>query len=252
MTGPAVPLPPEAWAFAERLRTARHVAALTGAGVSAESGIPTFREALTGLWARYRPEDLATPGAFARHPEVVWQWYAWRRKIVQRASPNAGHRALARLERLVPRFTLVTQNVDGLHQRAGSTGVIEFHGNLFQDRCFVEGSVVEQADTSVEVPLCPGCGGMLRPGVVWFGEAIPESALHAAASAVSACDLFFSIGTSALVWPAAGLADAARQQGAIVVEINLDETPLSTRTDFCLNGKSGSILPELVDCLSVQ
>ncbi len=234
------------------LRESRHVCVLTGSGISAESGVPTFREAQTGLWEQYDPQELATPEAFQRDPALVWRWYRWRRDLVAGVEPNAGHRALVALESRVPALTLITQNVDGLHQRAGSTGVIEFHGNLFQDRCFVEGSVVEQADTSVEVPLCPGCGGMLRPGVVWFGEAIPESALHAAASAVSACDLFFSIGTSALVWPAAGLADAARQQGAIVVEINLDETPLSARTDFCLNGKSGSILPELVDCLSVQ
>jgi NAD-dependent deacetylase len=165
--------------------------------------------------------------------------------------PNAGHHALVTLARLVPELTLVTQNVDGLHQRAGSDGVIEFHGNLFEDRCFVEGCVVVDADMSADVPVCPGCGGMLRPGVVWFGEPIPESAMHAAAAAVSGCDLFFSVGTSALVWPAAGLAEAARQQGAAVVEINLDATPLSSQTDFCLQGKSGSLLPELVDCLAL-
>ncbi len=233
------------------LRDARHVCVLTGSGISAESGVPTFREAQTGLWERFDPQELATPEAFQRDPALVWRWYRWRRDLVKGAEPNAGHHALVTLAARVPALTLITQNVDGLHQRAGSTGVIEFHGNLFEDRCFVEGSIVENADTSMEVPLCPDCGGMLRPGVVWFGEAIPESALFAAASAVSACDLFFSIGTSALVWPAAGLADAARQQGAIVVEINLDETPLSSRTDFCLSGKSGSILPELVDCLTV-
>jgi NAD-dependent deacetylase len=235
----------------DALRAAQHVCVLTGSGISAESGVPTFREAQTGLWEQYDPHELATPEAFQRDPELVWRWYRWRRDLVAGVGPNAGHHALVTLAGLVPELTIVTQNVDGLHQRAGSDGVIEFHGNLFEDRCFVEGCIVSDADMSADVPVCPGCGGMLRPGVVWFGEAIPESALHAAAAAVSACDVFFSIGTSALVWPAAGLADAARQQGASVVEINLDATPLSSQTDFCLQGKSGSLLPELVDCLAV-
>lgn len=233
------------------LRNSQHVCVLTGSGVSAESGVPTFREAQTGLWEQYDPQELATPDAFQRDPTLVWRWYRWRRELVAGVEPNAGHYALAMLAGLVPEFTLVTQNVDGLHQRAGSNDVIEFHGNLFENRCFVEGRVVTDADMSAEVPLCPGCSGMLRPGVIWFGEAIPESAMHAAAAAVSACDLFFSVGTSALVWPAAGLADAARHQGANVVEINLDATPLSADTDYCLQGKSGAILTELVDCLAV-
>ena len=240
----------------EGLLTALHdsqrVCVLTGSGVSAESGVPTFREAQTGLWEQYDPHELATPEAFERDPALVWRWYRWRRDIVAGVEPNPGHHALVRLAGLVPALTIVTQNVDGLHQRAGSSNVIEFHGNLFEDRCFVEGCLVDDADMSVEVPVCPGCGGMLRPGVVWFGESIPESAMHEAASAVSGCDLFFSIGTSALVWPAAGLADAARQQGASVVEINLDATLLSSHTSFCLQGKSGEVLPELVDCLAIK
>jgi NAD-dependent deacetylase len=235
----------------DALRAARQVCVLTGSGISAESGVPTFREAQTGLWEQYDPHQLATPEAFLRDPALVWRWYRWRRELVAGVEPNAGHHALVTLARLVPELTLITQNVDGLHQRAGSDGVIEFHGNLFEDRCFDEGCIVADADMSAEVPVCPGCGGNLRPGVVWFGEAIPESAMHAAAAAVSGCDLFFSIGTSALVWPAAGLAEAARQQGARVVEINLDATPLSSQTDFCLQGKSGSLLPELVDCLAL-
>ena len=234
------------------LRDARQVCVLTGSGISAESGVPTFREAQTGLWEQYDPHELATPDAFQRDPELVWRWYRWRRELVASAEPNAGHHALVTLATLVPALTIVTQNVDGLQQRAGSDGVIEFHGNLFEDRCFAEGCIVTDADLSAAVPLCPECGGMLRPGVVWFGESIPESAMHAAAAAASGCDLFFSIGTSALVWPAAGLAEAARQQGASVVEINLDATPLSSQTDFCLQGKSGSLLPELVDCLAVE
>ena len=236
----------------DALRDSQRVCVLTGSGVSAESGVPTFREAQTGLWEQYDPHKLATPEAFERDPALVWRWYRWRRDLIAGAKPNPGHHALVRLARLVPALTIVTQNVDGLHQRAGSSNVIEFHGNLFEDRCFVEGCLIDDPDMSVEVPVCPECGGMLRPGVVWFGESIPESALHEAASAVSGCDLFFSIGTSSLVWPAAGLADAARQQGADVVEINLDATPLSSQTSFCLQGKSGEVLPELVDCLAAR
>jgi len=232
------------------LRDSQQVCVLTGSGVSAESGVPTFREAQTGLWEQYDPHELATPDAFQRDPALVWRWYRWRRDLVAGAQPNPGHHALVRLAALVPALTIVTQNVDGLHQRAGSSDVIEFHGNLFENRCFVEGCGVDDADMSLEVPLCPGCGGMLRPGVVWFGESIPENAMHQAESAVNGCDLFFSIGTSALVWPAAGLAEAARQQGAGVVEINLDATPLSSQSNFCLHGKSGEVLPELLECLA--
>ncbi len=236
----------------DALRASQRVCVLTGSGVSAESGVPAFREAQTGLWEQYDPHELATPEAFQRDPQLVWRWYRWRRELVDGVEPNPGHHALVTLAGLVPELTLITQNVDGLHQRAGSDDVIEFHGNLFQNRCFVEGCVVDDADLSLEVPVCSGCGGMLRPGVVWFGESIPESAMNDAAAAVSGCDLFFSIGTSALVWPAAGLADAARQQGASIVEINLDVTPLSSETNFCLQGKSGTLLPELIDCLAVQ
>ncbi len=233
------------------LRDSQRICILTGSGISAESGIPTFREAQTGLWEQYNPHDLATPEAFQRDPELVWRWYRWRRDLVAAVEPNAGHHALVTLAGLVPELTIVTQNVDGLHQRAGSDRVIEFHGNLFENRCFVEGCTVTDAEMSAAVPVCPECGGMLRPGVVWFGEAIPESAIHDAAAAVSSCDLFFSIGTSALVWPAAGLAEAARQQGASVIEVNLDATPLSSQTDYCLQGNSGSLLPELVNCLAL-
>ena len=145
----------------------------------------------------------------------------------------------------------VTQNVDGLHQRAGSTGVVEFHGNLFTNRCFVEGCIVEQVDGGSGIPRCPTCGGHVRPGVVWFGENIPQAAISAATEAVEQCDLFLSIGTSSLVWPAAGLAQAAARRGATVIEINLDATPLTGQSHFALQGKSGEILPELVDCLNV-
>ena len=233
------------------LRQSRHVLVLTGSGVSAESGVPTFREAQSGLWAQFDPHELATPDAFARDPELVWRWYRWRRELVSGVDPNAGHFALAELQRLVNRLTLITQNVDGLHQKAGSSDVVEFHGSLFATRCFVEGTVSEDDDGS-PVPRCGVCGGHLRPGVVWFGESIPEAALRTAATAATDCDVFLSIGTSSLVWPAAGLADAAARSGATIIEINTDPTPLSAQSHFAIQGKSGEVLPELVNCLAVQ
>ena len=219
--------------------------------MSAESGVPTFREAQTGLWEQFDPHDLATPEAFLRDPALVWRWYDWRRQLIAGAEPNAGHFALARLAVLVPKLTLITQNVDGLHQRAGSPDVIEFHGNIFENRCFAEGCVVADADMRTAVPRCPGCGGYLRPGVVWFGEVIPPAALQSAAGAAAGCDVFLSVGTSSLVWPAAGLAESAAQSGATVIEINPDVTPLTSRSHHCLQGKSGEVLPELVNYLAV-
>lgn len=238
-------------ALLDALRAARHMCVLTGSGVSAESGVPTFREAQTGLWEKFDPQQLATPEAFLSDPALIWRWYRWRRELVAGVEPNPGHFALVELENSVPQLTLITQNVDGLHQRAGSSHVTEYHGNLFADHCFVENCVVTDADMSVDVPLCPGCGGMLRPGVVWFGEAIPAHALQAADSAASSCDVFLSIGTSSLVWPAAGLAEIAQQSGASVIEINLDPTPLTDSSHFALSGKSGVVLPELLNCLAL-
>ncbi len=230
------------------LRAARAVGVLTGAGISAESGIPTFRDAQTGLWARFRPEELATAEAFRRDPALVWDWYAWRRGLVAGAAPNAGHRALARLERLVPALVLVTQNVDGLHQRAGSANVVELHGNLHRSRCFAEGVVIAGDPGAGErPPRCPRCGAHLRPDVVWFGEALPAQALERAETAARACDVFFSIGTSGAVFPAAQLPLTARAAGATVVEINRDPTPLTGAASFSLLGPSGTILPALVD-----
>ena len=222
---------------------------LTGAGVSAESGVPTFREAQTGLWEQYDPLQLATPEAFARDPELVWRWYRWRRDLVASAEPNAGHRALAELQSLVPRLTLVTQNVDGMHQRAGSSDVIEFHGNLFSNRCSAEGRIV-RATADEPVPLCPECGSYLRPGVVWFGEAIPEDALHASFAAAADCCVLLSVGTSALVYPAAGLADVAREAGAITIEVNPSPTGQSESYSASLRGNAGKVLPQLVESLA--
>jgi len=232
------------------LRDARHVCVLTGAGVSAESGVPTFRDAQEGLWAKYRPEELATPDAFLADPALVWRWYRWRRDTVSGVAPNPGHLALARLAQRVPRLTLVTQNVDNLHQRAGSRDVIEFHGNIFENRCFDEGTL-HADDDALDVPLCPDCGSYLRPGVVWFGEAIPERALELSCAAAADCDVFLSIGTSSLVYPAAGLADIARRNGALLVEVNPNPTLQAAAFDVALAGKSGVILPELVELLAL-
>ena len=228
------------------MRAARRVVVLTGAGMSAESGVPTFRDAQTGLWARFRPEELATPEAFAAHPRRVWEWYAWRRELVARARPHAGHRALVQIARRVPEFTLVTQNVDGLHQRAGSRDVIELHGNLTRTRCSAGCGVVERWEaTDDPPPRCPRCGARLRPDVVWFGEALPEAALETAWAATEQCEAFLSVGTSSLVHPAASLPERAAARGRLVIEINPRETPLSARATAVLRGAAGDLLPQL-------
>jgi NAD-dependent deacetylase len=231
----------------EALRGARAFAVLTGSGVSAESGVPTFRDAQTGLWARYDPAELATPEAFERDPGLVWEWYEWRRKLVREVAPNPGHLALAELERRVSRFTLITQNVDGLHQRAGSGGVIELHGNITRTKCSAEEVTVEDYAPESSPPVCPNCGAPLRPDVVWFGETLPAHALRAASEAASSRDLFFSVGTSGLVQPAASLPFEALRVGATVVEVNPDETPLTRSADYVLRGKAGEVLPALVE-----
>lgn len=229
------------------LRKAQHVTVLTGAGTSAESGIPTFREAQTGLWARYNPEELATPQAFRRNPRLVWEWYEWRRSLVMKAEPNPGHYALAALAQHVPQLTLITQNVDGLHQRAGSENVIELHGNIMRTKCFDDGRIVTNWPATDEVPPhCPRCGGLLRPDVVWFGEGVPFDGLATAVTAAANCDIFFSIGTSALVQPAASIPGYAMRNGLITVEINPQPTPISRQMDFVLAGPSGEMLPALL------
>lgn len=233
--------------LARALRGARFVAALTGAGVSAESGLATFRDAQTGLWARFDPRELATPAAFARNPKLVWDWYAWRRERVAAAQPNAGHIALADLEQRVSEFVLVTQNVDGLHQRAGSRRVVELHGSIVRVKCSREGTIVEHWPMEAgEVPRCASCGAFLRPDVVWFEEMLPPQALASAEDAARRCDLLLVIGTSAEVYPAAGLPMLARQHGAGLVEINPNPTALSASVDYVLRGASGVLLPQLV------
>jgi NAD-dependent deacetylase len=230
----------------EQLALATSVAVLTGAGISAESGIPTFRGA-GGLWKNFRPEDLATPQAYARDPRLVWEWYNWRREKIAKAEPNAAHRALVKMEESKPRFTLITQNVDGLHDVAGSRRVLKVHGDIWRLRCTV--CSADWIDRSVPLttmpPLC-GCGGLARPGVVWFGEALPEEILREAEQAATAAEVFLVVGTSAVVYPAAGLAPYAKQNGAIVIEVNLEPTPFSTIVDFAFHGRAGEILPKLV------
>jgi NAD-dependent deacetylase len=229
------------------LRNARSMSVLTGAGVSAESGLATFRDAQTGLWARFDPRELATPSAFARNPKLVWDWYAWRRERVAAAQPNAGHLALAALEQRLADFTLVTQNVDGLHQRAGSQSVLELHGNIGRVKCSREDTIVERWDAAAgEVPRCAACGAYLRPDVVWFEEMLPASALAAAEAAARRCDLLLVIGTSAEVYPAAALPTLAHEHGALVVEINPHTTPVSASADFVVRETSGVALPAIL------
>jgi len=244
MGSPSIHIPP---ALAQALRSARHIAVLTGAGVSAEGGVPTFRDAQTGLWAKYDPEELATPQAFQRSPRLVWEWYAWRRELVAAARPNPGHYALVEMENRAPNFTLITQNVDQLHQQAGSRRVIELHGSLWRTKCSREGRVVESWPETGDVPpRCPHCSDLLRPDVVWFGEALPERELMEAFAAAQQCDVFIAAGTSAIVQPAASLPLLAARSGAVLVEVNPQETPLTGEADYFLQGPSGSVLPALV------
>lgn len=226
--------------------SAKRVAVLTGAGVSAESGVPTFRQAQTGMWARFDPTELATPQAFLRNPRLVWDWYAYRRQMVEAAQPNPAHYTLVDLEQYYPDFTLITQNIDGLHWRAGSRDLLELHGNIERTRCFECGTYAKGWDEEGEIPpRCGHCGGLLRPDVVWFGEGLPERELRLAYEAAEQAQLFLSVGTSAVVQPAASLPIIAKRAGAYVIEINPEETALSIVADCWLPGKAGEVLPEL-------
>ena len=237
------------------LRSARHVTVFTGAGVSAESGVPTFRDAHTGLWARFDPAQLATPEAFAADPALVWGWYEWRRMRVLQAAPNPAHQAIAALARHVPALSVITQNVDDLHERAGSTGVAHLHGRLMQPRCsrcaqpwtYPDRMPMEpEAGRRVPPPVCPACGAPIRPGVVWFGESLPADAWQHALGAAAGCDLFITVGTSALVYPAAELPGIAADQGARVLQVNPRPTALDAMADWNLVGAAGIVLPALV------
>jgi NAD-dependent deacetylase len=224
----------------EWIAAARRIAVLTGAGISAESGIPTFRSA-GGLWRNYRPEELATPEAFARDPKLVREWYQWRRGIVRNAQPNAGHRAIADLERHTPEFLLITQNVDDLHERAGSRHIAKLHGAILIDRCVECGREMPATDRD----HCE-CGGWLRPGVVWFGEALPAAPFQLAEEFAATADLLLVVGTSAVVYPAAGLIPLARQSGAKVIEVNLEETAMSGAAELSLRGPAAELLPQIL------
>ncbi len=241
-------------AVARALKDARSIGVLTGAGVSAESGIATFRDAQTGLWSQFRPEDLATPEAFERDPELVWKWYAWRREQVANAEPNAGHVALAALQQLKTTH-IVTQNVDGLHQRGGARDVIELHGSIMRTLCHRTGKAVEDSYLATQTALPPPSphhpNGLCRPGVVWFGEALPGVALERAFEIAEASDVFISAGTSTVVEPAASLPLVAKRAGAFLIEINPAQTPLSPHCDAALLGPAGEVLPRLVQTLTV-
>jgi NAD-dependent deacetylase len=230
------------------LGAARTVTVLTGAGVSAESGLATFRGG-DGLWEGHRVEEVATPSAFARNPELVWRFYNLRRAALRTARPNAGHRALAALEDRLgsERLTLATQNVDGLHRAAGSRNVLELHGSLAVVRCTGCGKADDRGtEPLADLPRCAACDSLLRPGVVWFEEPLPEDVWQAAQRAVDRCEVFLVVGTSAIVFPAAGLVRSARNAGAKVIEVNLEPTAASRDADIGLYGPAGQILPELL------
>lgn len=232
------------------LITGCHVTILSGAGISAESGIPTFRDALTGLWERFDASDLATANAFRSDRDLVWGWYEWRRMLVMRAKPNPGHLAIARLTELVPKLTLITQNVDDLHERAGSRDVIHLHGSLFAPRCFAcarPHAFTHEPDEPeggrrLKPPRCLHCGGYVRPGVVWFGEALPQDAIAAAMRAVEDCDLMLVVGTSGIVHPAAALPALAKKRGVKVVQINPHPTELDADCDINICAPASALM----------
>ncbi len=223
---------------------------LTGAGMSAESGVPTFRGD-EGLWRKFRPEELANVDAFMANPELVWEWYNWRRKLMAEVEPNPGHFAITAMEKWFEHFAMITQNVDGLHRAAGTQSILELHGNIARNKCLdchrpfeIEGEI-----DSGQIPTCPKCGGKIRPDVVWFGEMLDSETIQSAFSEAERADVFFSIGTSAVVHPAASLPVTAKRQGAVLVEINPERTPLSELADFHFSACSGELLPSLMDAL---
>ncbi len=233
------------------LSQARHVACLTGAGISAASGVPTYRGAGGALWDGLKVEDWASPEGYARQPERVWRWYSDRRVQLGGISPNAGHAALAEIERRIAgrggTFTLATQNIDALHQRAGSRNVLELHGSMLRIRCCVCEHARQVGHEPIEeIPACPQCGARMRPAVVWFGEMLPQDVWTAAAEAAAECDVFLTVGTSAVVYPAAGLVEMAAATGGTTIEINLEPTPASRLVDIAIQGKADEVLPELV------
>ncbi|NBC85753.1 MAG: NAD-dependent protein deacylase [Bacteroidetes bacterium] len=240
-------------ALIDHLRSADRVAVLTGAGISAESGIPTFRDP-GGIWEKFEPQELANVEAFLENPELVQGWYRHRRQVVEDAEPNDGHRALVRLEQHVDLVTTITQNVDDLHNRAGSSEVVEFHGNITRNYCTdceqdVDAARIDAAIEDGQPATCPECEGLVRPDVVWFGEMLPPDAMDRASEATTTCDVFLSVGTSTVVYPAARLPMLAKEAGAYVVEVNPDRTPISGNVDEYLAGPAGEVLPAILSSL---
>jgi NAD-dependent deacetylase len=249
LTAPDSPVPiPDS--VARRIHDARRLSILTGAGVSAASGVPTFRGA-GGLWRNFRPEELATPDAFRRDPALVWEWYDWRRKTIAGCEPNAAHRVIADCSQRNPGCRVVTQNVDDLHVRAGTRNLIRLHGSIWETKCWAEcgqpkwGGVYQPRATPEVLPTCPSCGGLARPAVVWFGESLDSADVSAALEAC-ACDVFLIVGTSAIVYPAAGLMDEARRHGAFTIEVNPDATPASVAVDLSIRAAAEVVLPQLI------
>jgi NAD-dependent deacetylase len=230
-----------------KLVNAGAITVLTGAGISADSGVPTFRGE-DGLWRNFRAEDLATPDAFERDPRLVWEWYNWRRELIATRQPNDAHKAIVELERRSPNFWLITQNVDGLHRDAGSRKLSEIHGNIWKVRCTGCGVVANNRDVPISIlPSCAGCGSLLRPHIVWFGESLFSDDLDRCSRALKHCDLLLVIGTSGVVYPAAGFASVAKEAGAFVTEINLDPTPQSALVDVSLQGRAKDLVPLLLE-----
>ena len=230
----------------DSLRKSESIVFFTGAGISSESGIPTFR-GKDGIWNKLRPEELANFDAFMRNPEMVWEWYNHRKKIIHEAKPNAAHLAIAEMQNHFKNVTVVTQNIDNFHRRAGSSNIFELHGNIERNFCInCKKYYNEELDFSAGVPKCD-CGGLIRPDVVWFGEYLPEDQFLGGEKAAINSDIFFVVGTSAAVYPAAGLVYTAKQSGSTIVEINIEETPLSSIADYSFFGKAGEILPRILE-----
>lgn len=231
----------------QQLATARSIAVLTGAGISADSGVPTFR-GTDGLWKNFRAEDLATPRAFERDPRLVWEWYNWRRELIATKQPNDAHKAIVELEHRCLNFLLITQNVDGLHRDAGSQKLSEIHGNIWKVRCTGCGVVENNRDVPIAIlPFCVHCGSLLRPHIVWFGESLFAEDLDRCSNVLTHCDVLLVIGTSGIVYPAAGFASIAKEAGAFIAEINLDSTPQSGLVDISLQGRAKDLLPLLLE-----
>lgn len=237
----------------EILDNCNRCAVLTGAGISAESGVPTFR-GKEGLWGKFKPEELATMEAFVANPKIVWEWYSWRRQLLKEVKPNNGHYALVDMAAQFDEFTLITQNVDGLHQQSGSTQVLELHGNILCNKC-IDCSLPFDPERTIDpdnIPICPKCGGKIRPDIVWFGEMLDPEIIDAAFLKAERAELFFTVGTSALVHPAASLPIIAKQHGATLVEVNPEETPLTDLADFSFRSPSGEFLPLLMEKLKAR